>query len=132
MQAACARCGRTDGPLVLAEGGSICAVCEAEGAEAEALDLARWTAAIAPLLALGTSAVLALAGCFPTIGLIAAPLSAMVALAAVVLGVRNFLVEEAEELQRTVLVLSGAFGVLGGVAMFPVAGFAFLTTLGGR
>lgn len=128
MKAACASCGATDRPLLLAEGGSICGVCEVAGSEAEALDIARWTASFAPLLALGTSGVFACTGLVSFLGVVTGPLAAILALAAIVFGVRNFLVEDAEDLQRTALVLSGAIGALGGLVLLPLSALAFFSS----
>lgn len=126
---ACARCGRTDLPLMLAEGGQVCGLCEAEVEEAEALDTARWAQAAAPLVLLSLASVLVMSGCVPLFGLFLAPFGGLIAIGAIVVGVRNFFVEEAEDVQRTLLVLSGALGLFGGLPLLPLSVFLFLAAL---
>lgn len=131
MRTPCTRCGRDDLPLVLAEGGSICGLCESDAADAEAADRARWVSAILPLLALVGGTVSALAGCVPLIGLVSAPLGALLAVVAIAAGVRNFLIDDAEDLQRTALIVSGGLGLLGGLLLLPLALYlGFIAILG--
>lgn len=126
---ACARCGRTDLPLVLAEGGQVCGICEAEEAEEQALDTALWGAVAAPIVLLALAAVLVFAGCVPLFGLFLAPFGGLVAIGAMVAGVRNFLITGVEGPQRTALVLSGAIGVLLGLPILPASFFLFLAAV---
>lgn len=125
-QTACARCGRTDLPLVLAEGGPVCGICEAEAEEAEALDTALWASVAAPIVLLALAGVLVFAGCVPLFGLFLAPFGGLVAIGAMAAGVRNFLITDAEGPQRTMLVLSGALGVLLGLPILPISFLLFL------
>lgn len=129
---ACARCGRQvpDSQLLFSDVGRVCGSCEAELGEAEGASAARYALAVSgPLFAFG-SFVTTFAMLVPVVGLIAAGLAPLLAILALVLGVRALLgAEEADGLERTGAVVGGALGALGGFVMLGLSGVSAVATV---
>ena len=107
----------------------MCGLCEADADEAEALDTALWGQVLAPVVLLGLSGMLVMSGCVPVFGLFLSPIGGLVAVGAVVAGVRNFFVADVEGPQRTALVVAGALGLFGGLLLVPLSGLFLLAAL---